>query len=81
MSLCQRCIAGCRRQRGLSVRFFPFSQATPFPFHCASNPFNLGIAYYRGYGVPQDLAQAKAWFRKAAAQGNQRAIDALKHLE
>lgn len=30
--------------------------------------YNLGQAYYFGYGVPQDMGQAKMWFEKAAAQ-------------
>jgi hypothetical protein len=31
---------------------------------------NLGDAYRRGQGVPQDYAQAVAWFRQAAEQGH-----------
>ena len=31
---------------------------------------NLGSAYDLGQGVPQDNAQAAAWFRKAAEQGH-----------
>ncbi len=30
----------------------------------------LGFAYFNGQGVPQDYAQAAAWFRKAAEQGD-----------
>jgi len=30
---------------------------------------NLGLAYETGQGVPQDYAQAVAWYRKAADQG------------
>ena len=30
---------------------------------------NLGYAYDIGQGVPQDYAQAAAWYRKAAEQG------------
>ena len=30
----------------------------------------LGWMYYQGHGVPQDDAQAIAWYRKAADQGN-----------
>ena len=29
----------------------------------------LGASYYLGQGVPQDYAQAAAWYRKAAEQG------------
>jgi len=39
----------------------------------ASAQFNLGAAYYNGDGVPQDYAQAAAWYRKAAEQGNSEA--------
>ena len=28
--------------------------------------FSLGLMYAEGIGVPQDLAQAAAWYRKAA---------------
>lgn len=35
----------------------------------AEAQFNLGIMYHNGLGVPQDYAQAVAWYRKAAAQG------------
>ena len=31
---------------------------------------NLGRRYYRGEGVPQDDAEAAAWYRKAADQGD-----------
>ena len=31
--------------------------------------FNLGIAYYHGFGVKKDLTEAVTWFRKAAEQG------------
>jgi hypothetical protein len=35
-----------------------------------SAQFALGFLYYKGAGVPQDYAQAAAWYRKAAEQGN-----------
>ena len=31
---------------------------------------DLGMQYYRGYGVTQDFAEALRWFRKAASYGN-----------
>lgn len=37
--------------------------------------FNLGQAYKLGRGVPVDLPIAIEWFRKASAQGHQRASD------
>jgi hypothetical protein len=36
----------------------------------AGAPFNLGLMYDRGQGVPQDYAAAVSWFRKAVDQGN-----------
>jgi TPR repeat protein len=39
----------------------------------AGNPpgqHNLGLAYLRGEGVPQDTQKALDWFRKAAEQGH-----------
>jgi len=32
--------------------------------------YNLGVLYHEGHGVPQDDAQALAWWRKAAEQGD-----------
>jgi cell division septation protein DedD len=37
--------------------------------------FNIGQAYKLGRGVPQDLAQAEDWYRKAAIQGHEKAED------
>ena len=31
--------------------------------------FNLGVAYYYGYGVTEDKKEAVKWFKKAAGQG------------
>ena len=39
----------------------------------ADAQFNLGQAYKLGRGVPADLAQAEAWYGKAAAQGHEQA--------
>ena len=39
----------------------------------ATSQFNLGMMYYKGRGVPRDLAQAFEWFQKAASQGYARA--------
>ena len=36
----------------------------------AAAQYNLGAAYTKGYGVPQDYAQAVYWTRKAAEHGN-----------
>lgn len=43
----------------------------------ADAQFNLGQAYKLGRGVTQDLAQAIAWFQRAASQGHIQAEDNL----
>ena len=46
------------------------------PYHPAAEQGNteaqivLGWMYYNGEGVPQDFAEAAAWYRKAAEQGD-----------
>jgi uncharacterized protein len=39
----------------------------------ATSTYFVGYFYYRGYGVPVDVAEAAKWFRKAAAQNNSQA--------
>ena len=34
----------------------------------------VGLLYYNGWGVPQDYAQAREWFEKAAAAGHAMAM-------
>lgn len=54
----------------------PEEPADPVPYRKAANQgdaraqLNLGYMYQTGKDVPQDDAQAAAWFRKAAEQGN-----------
>ena len=43
----------------------------------AIGQFNLGRAYYKGHGVPQDFAEAARLFRMAADQGDADAQTAL----
>ena len=43
----------------------------------ADAQFNLGQAYKLGRGVPNDLGQAEAWYRRAAKQGHLQAEDNL----
>ncbi len=43
----------------------------------ADAQFNLGQAYKLGRGVPADMAQAIAWFQRAASQGHIQAEDNL----
>ena len=41
----------------------------------------LGGMYYMGLGVPQDFAEARRWFEKAAAQGDPQARQVLDLLD
>ena len=41
---------------------------------------NLGVCYELGTGVPKDVGLAAQWYRKAADQGNQSAIESLKKM-
>ncbi len=40
----------------------------------------MGNAYRDGDGVEQDLKKALVWYKKAAEQGNEKAIEALERL-
>lgn len=42
--------------------------------------YNLGVAYARGMGVPQDMTEATKWWRWAAELGHEAAKDKLKEL-
>ena len=33
--------------------------------------YNMGVCYERGMGVEKDMALARKWYRKAAAQGDE----------
>jgi TPR repeat protein len=43
--------------------------------------FNIGALYADGLGVKKDGAQAREWFEKAAALGNEPAITRLAHMD
>ena len=43
--------------------------------------YNLGVSYERGEGVGQDWEEAVKWYRLAADQGYDRAMDRLSSLE
>ena len=42
---------------------------------------NLGNMYAQGDGIDQSYSKAREWITKAASQGNELAIDALKRLD
>ena len=39
--------------------------------------FNLGVSYYKRWGVPQDFAEAMKWYHKAGEWGDIRAQSIL----
>jgi TPR repeat protein len=43
--------------------------------------YNIGLMYTDGQGVKTDKSEARAWFEKAAAVGNQPAIDRLARMD
>jgi TPR repeat protein len=43
--------------------------------------FNIGLLYADGEGVKVDKPQARVWFQKAAAGGNQLAIARLARID
>ncbi len=43
--------------------------------------YKLGDKYYYGSGVEEDEAEAVKWYRKAAKQGNKKALVALKNIQ
>jgi hypothetical protein len=43
-----------------------------------SSMWYMGLCYYYGRGVDRDVAQAKVWFRKSAAQGVPAAVQAVQ---
>lgn len=59
---------------------YPRAVAIWRPLALAGDPdaqFNLGQAYKLGRGVPADMAQAEAWYTRAAKQGHLQAEDNL----
>jgi TPR repeat protein len=42
--------------------------------------YNLGALYYRGLGVPKDVARGIALIKQAAAGGSKEAADVLRAL-
>mgnify|MGYP000807125697 FL=1 len=47
----------------------------------ASEQYNMGIMYQKGFGVQQDAAKAREWFQKAANQDDVQAKSVLKKLK
>jgi len=46
----------------------------------ANAQFALGLRYFSGQGVPEDLVQAAAWYRRAADQGHRAAQNLLASM-
>ena len=46
----------------------------------ADAQYSIGVMYQHGLGVSRDYAEAEKWFRKAEAQGNTAARNALKAM-
>lgn len=46
----------------------------------AEAQMKLGYCYRNGIGVGRDMREAKKWFQRAADQGNEEAIKALKYF-
>ncbi|WP_075323149.1 tetratricopeptide repeat protein [Acidithiobacillus albertensis] len=49
--------------------------------HVGAAAYDLGIAYWHGYGVKRDAHQAEQYFRRALAEHYPPAAAALQHLE
>jgi len=47
----------------------------------ANAQYELGMAYQCGSGVPQSFTEAIKWYKKAAAQGDERASRLLWFLD
>ena len=47
----------------------------------ADAQYSIGVMYQHGLGVSRDYAEAEKWFRKAEAQGNTAARNALKAMQ
>jgi len=43
--------------------------------------YNLGLLYLNGDGIETSYSKAREWLTKAAAQGDENAIEALKELD
>lgn len=46
----------------------------------AGAQYSLGLFYQWGSGVPRDWSEAKKWYRKAADQGDEKAMKALEFM-
>ena len=46
----------------------------------AVSQYQVGMMYYKGYGVDKDYAQALPWLEKAAAQDYPAAVDTLADM-
>ena len=46
----------------------------------ASAQNKLGLFYYYGWGVKEDLKKAKKWFKLSSEQGNKNSLHWFKHI-
>ena len=70
---------GCYLSKDDSVKAAEYYEKAANLGH-AKAQINLGVCYELGTGVPKDVDLAAQWYRKAADQGNQSAIEALKKM-
>jgi TPR repeat protein len=45
----------------------------------AEAQYNLGVVFERGLGTPIDIELARKWYKEAASQGFDKAIEKLKN--
>jgi TPR repeat protein len=47
---------------------------------CTLAEYNLGVAYWQGVGVERDLDEGTRWMKRAAAKGDEDAVEALRRV-
>jgi len=63
-------------QQEEAIRYFKMAAEQGF----TPAEFNVGLSNEKGIGVERDLDEAKRWYARAAAKGDERAIEALAKL-
>lgn len=71
---------GALRDMGKSCSFFTESLINDAYAGDADSQYNLGVKFYNGEGVKQDLSQAVEWFTRAARQGEPYAQKVLNDM-